>query len=194
VIALVSDHGEEFLDHGGWWHGMTLYEEQIRVPVLVKWQKGRQNAPADARSFVVGLLDVAPTLIARAGAAAPGAMQGVDLALPHSARPEPNRMVFAEEDHEANVLRAVRTETWKYIEANEGNPRGLPSAELFDMVHDRAERNNVLNSQSQQVAEMRRQADAQEQKAKTNAHAGGEAQLSDAEREALCQLGYLECD
>ena len=34
VIALVSDHGEEFYEHGGWWHGMTLYEEQIRVPML----------------------------------------------------------------------------------------------------------------------------------------------------------------
>jgi arylsulfatase A-like enzyme/uncharacterized membrane protein YbhN (UPF0104 family) len=194
VIALVSDHGEEFHEHGGWWHGMTLYEEQIRVPLLVKWQKGRQNAPADARSHVVGLLDVAPTLIARAGASAPPEMQGVDLALPHARRPEPNRMVFAEEDHEGNVLRAVRTETWKYIEANEGNPRGLPTAELFDIVQDRDETNNVLASQSQLVAEMRRHADAQEQKARSNATAGGEAKLSDAEREALCQLGYMECD
>ena len=194
VIALVSDHGEEFLDHGGWWHGMTLYEEQINVPMLVKWQKGRQDAPADARGHVVGLLDVAPTLIARAGAQAPAAMQGVDLALPLAQRPEPNRMVFAEEDHEGNVLRAMRTETWKYIEANEGNPRGLPTAELFDMAKDRGESTNVLESQAQLVAELRRHADAQEQMAKTNAQAGGEAQLSDSEREALCQLGYMECD
>jgi arylsulfatase A-like enzyme len=194
VIALVSDHGEEFLDHGGWWHGMTLYEEQIHVPLLVKWQKGRQDAPADASGHVVGLLDVAPTLIARAGAQAPAAMQGVDLALPLAQRPEPNRMVFSEEDHEGNVLRAVRTETWKYIEANEGNPRGLPTAELFDMAKDRSESNNVLESQSQRVAELRRHADAQEQMAKTNAQVGGEAQLSDSEREALCQLGYMECD
>ena len=161
---------------------------------MVKWQSGQQNAPADARSHVVGLLDVAPTLIARSGAPVPEAMQGVDLALPHAQRPEPNRLVFAEEDHEGNVLRAVRTETWKYIEANEGNPRGLPTAELFDVVEDRAEANNVLASQSQLVAEMRRHADAQEQKARSNARAGGEAKLSDAEREALCQLGYMECD
>ncbi|MGI9539300.1 MAG: hypothetical protein ACR2N6_04040, partial [Miltoncostaeaceae bacterium] len=92
------------------------------------------------------------------------------------------------------VLRAVRTETWKDSEANEGNPRGLPTAELFDMVEDRGELTNVLASRSQLVAELRRHADAQEQMAKTNAQAGTEAQLSDSEREALCQLGYMECD
>jgi len=164
------------------------------VPMLIKWQKGRQNAPADARAHVVGLLDVAPTLIARAGAQAPSAMQGVDLALPPRQRPEANRMVFAEEDHEGNVLRAVRTETWKYIEANAGNPRGLPTEELFDIAQDPTEHSNVLTGQSQLVAELRRHADAQEQKARANAQEGGEADLSDAEREALCQLGYMECD
>jgi len=41
---------------------------------------------------------------------------------------------------------------------------------------------------------MRAHADAQEQFARTNAKAGGVAELSDSEREALCQLGYMECD
>ena len=62
------------------------------------------------------------------------------------------------------------------------------------MVEDRLEKNDVLASQSPLVAEMRRHADAQEQKARTNAQEGGEANLSDSEREALCQLGYMECD
>ena len=70
----------------------------------------------------------------------------------------------------------------------------IPSDRFFDVVEDRGELNNVLASQSQLVAEMRRHADAQEQKAKTNAQEGGEAKLSASEREALCQLGYMECD
>ena len=32
VVVVTADHGEEFLEHGGWWHGTTLYEEQIHVP------------------------------------------------------------------------------------------------------------------------------------------------------------------
>ena len=36
VIVLTSDHGEQFLDHGGWEHSTTLYEELIRVPLMLK--------------------------------------------------------------------------------------------------------------------------------------------------------------
>ena len=108
---------------------------------------------------MVGLLDVAPTLIARAGAEIPRGMQGIDLAArPIGERPEPNRMVFSEEDHEGNVLR------------------------------------NLSETQSVQIAEMRKHADAQQQLAETGSFEAGEAELSDAEREALCNLGYIECD
>lgn len=61
VVVLTSDHGEELFDHGGWKHGQTLYEEQIRVPLFVRWD-GR--VPAD-RSIdtPVMLVDVLPTLL-----------------------------------------------------------------------------------------------------------------------------------
>src|SRR2546430_13879932 len=36
LIVLTADHGEEFQEHGGWWHGTTLYDEQIHVPLVVK--------------------------------------------------------------------------------------------------------------------------------------------------------------
>src|SRR5262249_7616356 len=35
VVALTADHGEEFGEHGGVYHGSTLYEEQVRVPLVV---------------------------------------------------------------------------------------------------------------------------------------------------------------
>jgi hypothetical protein len=67
VIVLTSDHGEEFLEHGGWWHGDSLHVEQTRVPLWIK--------PAGARGgggVVPGsasLIEVAPTVAARLGAA-----------------------------------------------------------------------------------------------------------------------------
>lgn len=36
LIVVLSDHGEEFYEHGGWEHGKTLYEEQLRIPLLIK--------------------------------------------------------------------------------------------------------------------------------------------------------------
>ncbi|MHC4820826.1 MAG: sulfatase-like hydrolase/transferase, partial [Planctomycetota bacterium] len=42
VLLVTSDHGEEFYEHGGWTHGQSLYEELVRVPVLLRFpgQKG----------------------------------------------------------------------------------------------------------------------------------------------------------
>ena len=37
LFALVSDHGEEFFEHGCWEHGHSLYEEMIHVPFIVRW-------------------------------------------------------------------------------------------------------------------------------------------------------------
>ncbi len=196
VIALVADHGEEFNEHGGFWHGLTLYEEQIHVPLLVKWAKGKQGNVPDARAHVARLIDVAPTLIAQGGARSPVAMQGRDLAMPLADRPAVERMVFAEENHEGNVLRAIRTERWKWIEANEGNPRGLAPSELFDLVADRGETTNRVEDQPQKVAELRAHADGQLTLAESGrVGEASQAQISKAECEALLALGYVEsCD
>ena len=194
LIALVSDHGEEFQEHGGWWHGTTLYDEQIRVPFLLKWPASQAPAsapvPAQAR-----MLDVAPTLIARGGSNIPEAMQGIDLLDKLGTRSELERMVFAEEDHEGNVMRALRTEHWKLIEAAPDGPRGLPELALFHLASDPGETQSEHTESSWVVDELRAHADAQEQLARGAAvEGGGSVELSDTERQTLCALGYLDCD
>jgi arylsulfatase A-like enzyme/uncharacterized membrane protein YbhN (UPF0104 family) len=192
VIALVADHGEEFQEHGGWWHGTTLYEEQIHVPVLFKWSPGDPR-PTGLDGSLVRLIDVAPTLIARTGAAIPEQMQGIDLDRDLAARPEKDRIVFSEEDHEGNVLRSLRTEQWKLIEANPGNPRGLPEQSLFDVERDRHERDNLYRDHEAVAQELRTHADAVQRLAKSHALGEGEAaKLSSTDEEALRQLGYIE--
>ncbi len=74
VVVLASDHGEEFWDHGGFEHGHSLYDELLRVPLIVKapgLAGGRSDLP-------VSLLDVAPTLAVAAGLDT-GGMEGVPL-------------------------------------------------------------------------------------------------------------------
>jgi arylsulfatase A-like enzyme len=66
MIVLTADHGEEFGEHGGFWHGTTLYDEQINVPLIVKLPGGEHagtHVPWQVRS-----IDVAPTLAEAAGA------------------------------------------------------------------------------------------------------------------------------
>jgi arylsulfatase A-like enzyme len=191
TIALVADHGEEFYEHGGWWHGTTLYEEQVHVPFLVKWSKhGGLNGAGDGQ--LARILDVAPTLIAATGTAVPDAMQGIDLVSRLASRSDRERMVFAEEDHEGNVLRSLRTEQWKWIEANAGNPRGVPELELFHVAADPKEQSNVADETAWVVQELQAHADAQQKLASTQSVGdGAAAELTPMEEQALRNLGYL---
>jgi len=141
LVVLTADHGEEFHEHGGWWHGTTLYDEQIHVPLIVK--PPGAHALARLRDELATSLDIAPTIVAAAHLKPPAVMQGH--ALPLDAGPAPAReSTFAEEDLEGNVLQAVRTRAWKLVSANPGNPRGLAPEELYDLPRDPGEQRNVV--------------------------------------------------
>jgi arylsulfatase A-like enzyme len=59
IVAIVADHGEEFWDHDGFEHGHTLYDELLRVPVIIR-APGLAPGRYDG---AVSLLDLAPTLL-----------------------------------------------------------------------------------------------------------------------------------
>lgn len=61
LIILLSDHGEEFRDHGWWRHGKTLYGEQLRVPLIIKWPDGVGAGQRVDR--IVQHIDIAPTVL-----------------------------------------------------------------------------------------------------------------------------------
>ncbi|MBE0565187.1 MAG: sulfatase-like hydrolase/transferase [Krumholzibacteria bacterium] len=62
VVAVVSDHGEAFGEHGRWDHCTTVYDEMTRVPLLV-WPRGLCPEWADHTDAYLGLEDVAPLLL-----------------------------------------------------------------------------------------------------------------------------------
>ena len=56
IVIIAADHGEEFDEHGGRYHGSTLYEEQLRVPLIVSIP----GVPPHVVDGQVQLIDVAP--------------------------------------------------------------------------------------------------------------------------------------
>ena len=75
MIIITSDHGEEFWDHGGFEHGHSVYDELIRVPLLIK-------IPGYAHEKVhsqVRLMDLAPTILDVLGISIPGQFRGRSL-------------------------------------------------------------------------------------------------------------------
>jgi uncharacterized sulfatase len=84
VVVFVSDHGQHLGEHGGLWAKLTLFEESLRVPLLV----AGPGVPAAASSpCAVELLDLFPTLTGLAGLAPPPGLEGRDLS-PLLTRPD----------------------------------------------------------------------------------------------------------
>lgn len=151
TIVVTSDHGEEFQDHGGYWHGTTLYDEQLHVPLWLKLP-GSQRGGSRISHWVQSI-DIAPTLLRLAGLRAPAGMQGGDLF-------KGTQRVYAEEDHEGNRLQSLRERdgqsAHKLIEANPGNPRGLEPVELYRVDVDPREESNIAQREQARVRSLAR--------------------------------------
>ncbi len=184
VIAFVSDHGEEFYEHKGWWHGTTLYDEQIHVPLFFKLEKS-QHAGTRVPDLAAQV-DIAPTLAATAGLGVPTGMQGRDL-FGNTKVPE---MIYAEEDHEGNDLESVRSLAWKLVLANPGNPRRLEAIELYDLNEDPGETYNLAAFKKDRVAKMTESLAALRLLAGSNAVSGSSGEIDPAVAEKLKSLGY----
>lgn len=75
VVIVTSDHGEAFGEHGNGHHGHDLFDESVRVPLLVAIP-GRHREDV---GHPVGLIDVAPTMLTLAGVPVPASMEGYRL-------------------------------------------------------------------------------------------------------------------
>jgi uncharacterized protein (TIRG00374 family) len=184
LIVLTGDHGEEFQEHGGWWHGETLYEELLRVPLIVKYARGARTGTEVAE--VARSLDIAPTVVDALGLSIPSTWQGRSL----WSATEPPAYTFAEEEFEGNVIREVQQGPRKLILANRENPRGLPAEALFDLSTDPGEQHNVAKVEAGWVSTLRevlQRAQAEALAQRLEAEAGS---VDSKAQEMLRKLGY----
>jgi arylsulfatase A-like enzyme len=143
VIVFTADHGEEFCEHGGWWHGLTLYDEQIGIPLMIKLPQNQ--SAGETNLHMTRHVDLAPSLLQFAGLEPARAMQGRSLFMPDNltAGNTDGRITYSHLDFEGIVLHAVRKMDSKLITANEGNKRGLLPVELYDIAGDPGETTNL---------------------------------------------------
>jgi arylsulfatase A-like enzyme len=135
-----SDHGEEFAEHGGMGHGHNLYNETLRVPLIIRPPAGSAPARSDA---VVSLVDIPPTLVTAAGASPPAAWQGRSLAdglgRLISDLPADRRVTAALERYPRySHLEALIGARWKLIAS-----RRTEELWLFDLAADPGERSSL---------------------------------------------------
>lgn len=190
AIVITADHGEEFFEHEGWWHGTTLYSEQINVPLIIKYPYSR-NA-GQKLAYQVQAIDIAPTFLHLAGSPIPQEMQGVNLMGYTEDELVGVEYVYSEEELEGNIIVSVKTPDWKLIRANKDNPRGLNPVELYDMNEDYTEtmdlaalRDSVRTALDENIKEFKMAALGQSFEKQ-------ETEIDDAAAEQLRALGYVQ--
>ena len=96
IVVVSADHGEEFGDHGGRYHGTTVYEEQVRVPLVVV----APGVPPGVVSAPVQTIDLLPTTLAALDVPLPARVRGRDLGdvLARKASADDQGLAFAETD------------------------------------------------------------------------------------------------
>jgi len=185
IVVLTADHGEEFLDHGGFEHGHTLYDELVRVPLIVRLPG--LVSPGTVIESSAGLVDVAPTVCELAGIASPPAFAGHSLAPALRGEAQPSRPLLAHGNFWGEPLTSWTSGRWKLIVTPSASDERV---ELYDLVADPLERNDLASSDPERVQALR--AELAAVTAHLAARAGGEAvQLDEAMRRRLQALGYL---
>ncbi len=146
TIIFLSDHGEEFLDHGKWLHGRSVFDELIRVPLLVKFPDQRDGGQRVAE--MVQVVDVVPTLLAGEGLPVPNPPVIAGRPLQNviaGGAPEPPAV--SEISHRGNVAFGMRTAQDKYIR------RFSPAEDelYFDLLRDPKEVTNRFDPASERI-------------------------------------------
>ncbi|MFG0316815.1 MAG: sulfatase [Planctomycetota bacterium JB042] len=159
VVVVTSDHGEEFLEHGGLQHALTLFEEQLRIPLLVRLP-GAERGRAETEPL--HLVDLAPTLLDRMGLPPLAGATGVarpallDGAGAPAGSGTPWLFSLDRADARATALRSGR---FKVIHAETGDAVRFPASaawRLFDLREDEGERHDLAPRDPVRLADLRR--------------------------------------
>jgi len=185
LVILAGDHGEGLGEKGENGHGVFLYEESLRVP-LIFYAEGRLPASKVIRARV-RLIDIMPTILDMLKIPVPKEVQGRSL-LPlierKSARDLPTYIetYFPRENYGWSELKGIIAGSWKYIQA--------PREELYNLKQDPEERINLAREKPWEVAKFKEELKNYIEIYSSNLFAQ-KRQVTAEEREKLKSLGYV---
>src|SRR5699024_2850688 len=153
TVILTADHGEEFGDHGGHYHGTTVYDEQVRVPFL--WSSPGEVTPGTTDA-PVELVDIATTLLSALGIPRGARMRGDDLGpVLANADAEGPRFAFSEVS-DARMMTDGRFKTICAIGSGVfGAEAEAMRCRLYDLANDPNERVNVASEHPDETRALR---------------------------------------
>ncbi|MGB5658852.1 MAG: sulfatase [Thermoanaerobaculia bacterium] len=184
LTVITADHGEEFFEHGGKGHRRTLFDEMIRVPLIVHWPGHVSSGTVVGNQ--VRLIDIMPTLAAAAGLAGDLETQGRDLSPLFRGADLAAVPSLSELTVDGHSLRALRTENQKLLQRDDAVPGWF-----YQLDTDRREMKPILIDEvaGPMQAEV---AKALELGSRLGLDSSDAVDLDDDLRERLEALGYLD--
>jgi len=196
LVVVTSDHGEEFFEHGRAGHRMSLYDEQLLVPLLMRLP-GR--IPAGLRyGGQVRATDVAPTILELAGLPPEAQILGRSLVPYLDGRrasedlPAVSTLVYPQSES----MKSLRVPEWKLLEVQSAAHREPARSVYFDLAADPGEQRALSTRGQEHVLRALAQLESQADSWRRGLPGEGDTTITlpPALRDALEALGYEETD
>jgi arylsulfatase A-like enzyme/Flp pilus assembly protein TadD len=186
LIVLAADHGDSLGAHGEETYGMFLYDETVRVPLLLKLPQNQSGGKVVRTR--VGLVDLAPTVLEVAGVPVPSQMQGQSLLRiargnSNADQPAYSRTDFPQKAFGWSALESWRAGKYLYIRA--------PTPELYDLSSDPGATRNLAQRSKATLDTIASQLLAFDQHFNSNSDSINNTSLTSSEMQKLASLGYV---
>jgi arylsulfatase A-like enzyme len=164
IIAVVADHGQGLGDHN-WWYHRILYQEQIRVPLIMRvpgWPAGKIIPQ------LVRITDIAPSILDVLAIEIPSSIEGRSVSALVHGKSEPSRIAYADAINlfDLNAVMVTRRPDdglvycamdgeWKFIH----RPTLSGKDELYRITSDPGELKNLIGEETEQAERLKRELD-----------------------------------
>ena len=203
-IIITSDHGEEFSEHGSFYHFITTYQEILHVPLIFR---GHGIAPNRRVSAPVSIVDIVPTILGWAKIEAPPATEGIDLGplLEISVREDETRRAENELMKRFQYAEAAGGLQWErtaeglvptFSSIRQGNFKWVNLSEgwesaLYDLSNDPGERSNIAHERPALAESLREAMEIRRAEMDSRPQSITTIEIDPEEAERLRALGYI---
>jgi arylsulfatase A-like enzyme len=193
IVVVLSDHGEEFMEHGQTGHKPTLYRELVQILAMIH-APDHGVEPGEITDNV-SIVDLLPTVLELAGFPGERDVEGRSLVPLLADRPERDRL---REELGERPLFAHRlgpgespTELWAVIHGDRQLIEGGQRLELYDLANDPMQRSDRSKAESETVAQLRIHLEELRRLEPRPGAEASEVELDEEELERLRSLGYV---
>ncbi|GEM_PF-2719588 len=183
IIIFTSDHGEEFYDHQSKDHGLTLYNEVIHIPLIIKLPESERAGEVNRK--IVSSIDIAPTLASFIGIPIPKEWKGSNLL----GKPSEDDFSAADLVNYGNRIQSIIFGDYKLIK-NIASRDNKPKYELYDIAEDFGEKHNIASENVKLVAVLDSMMQIHLESKNNNPEE--EVDISPSTLERLRNLGYID--